>query len=254
MRRAHLISVPATIPARHALPATPWLDRLSASLPVARAGVDPEGVHQVRVSTGRLRVWLDLGGWRVLGDDLRWLRHRAEAVRDLDVHLAGSPPSRVEHHLRARRSTAQDDLCRALAEPRVDALLLALSLVPPVPRRRANRKTAHLACKALERCRRAFRSEAPAARLHEARQAVRCYRYAVEWAGPCPMPVVSLQDLLGEVCDRWLALRDLKDDAHRGREIDRYRNRLRHERRDLEHDARQAWRDAQRVLAHAAHP
>jgi CHAD domain-containing protein len=62
---------------------------LLATVPAARAGADPEGVHQLRVAVVHLRVWLDMGGWRVLHDDLRWLRAIAARVRDLDVQLAG---------------------------------------------------------------------------------------------------------------------------------------------------------------------
>ncbi|HEU4743256.1 MAG TPA: CHAD domain-containing protein, partial [Meiothermus sp.] len=60
---------------------TRWLLHLENHLPVARKGADPEGVHQVRVAGRRLRVWLELGGYQVLHDDLRWLVRGAGKVR-----------------------------------------------------------------------------------------------------------------------------------------------------------------------------
>src|ERR1043165_1021156 len=73
------------------IPPTAWLDRLEERTSLAEsapdAALDAEAVHELRVACGRLIVWLDLGGWRILRDDLRWLRRSAATVRDLDVVL-----------------------------------------------------------------------------------------------------------------------------------------------------------------------
>ena len=67
-------------------------DRLDAELPRARAGTDPEGVHQARVATRRLRSDLRTFApmldeeWRVAARaDLKVLADALGAVRDLDV-------------------------------------------------------------------------------------------------------------------------------------------------------------------------
>jgi CHAD domain-containing protein len=69
--------------------------RLVAHDPVVRLGEDPEGVHQARVATRRLRSdlrtfreLLDTGWNDSLRDELKWLATALGAVRDADVLLA----------------------------------------------------------------------------------------------------------------------------------------------------------------------
>jgi len=73
-------------------------EQIVANLACARQGVDPEGVHQLRVGTRRLRAALGLfkralpeHEWMNLRRELRWLASKSGPVRDLDVF--------VEHHI-----------------------------------------------------------------------------------------------------------------------------------------------------------
>lgn len=74
--------------------------------PIARVGVDPEGVHQMRVAVRRMRAALKADG-STLGDaadhlqaELKWLGGSLGAVRDLDVQL---------EHLRALATDFEPD-------------------------------------------------------------------------------------------------------------------------------------------------
>jgi CHAD domain-containing protein len=214
---------PSTIPAKQ------WIDHLVAHVALARAGSDPEGPHQIRVSLARLRVWLELGGWRVLGDDLRWLRVRAATVRDLDVHLAQEPPPDVLRTLQQERAQAQGDLLRALDHPRLAGLIRALAVLPPLERRTAERGTARLARRALRRGRHAFDPSEDLAALHALRRAIRRVRFGLEWLGRCPRRVIHLQDALGEVGDKVVALRQLDRVGEEDPSAEEYRQRLRHD-------------------------
>ena len=85
---------------------------------IARAGVDPEGVHQMRVSVRRLRAALKAES-RIedadrLQEELRWLGTSLGAVRDLDVQL---------EHLRGQAADFADDE-RAAVERLLKGLLL----------------------------------------------------------------------------------------------------------------------------------
>jgi CHAD domain-containing protein len=93
-----------------------WIDRLREHARSACAGSDSEGVHQLRVAAGRLSVWLELGGKRVLRDDLAWMRRSAGPLRDLDVIMellaatepegsngSGAHPRSAEHEPSAAR-------------------------------------------------------------------------------------------------------------------------------------------------------
>jgi triphosphatase len=88
------------------------LRRLQHSLPVVREGVDPEGIHDLRVATRRLRTTLQTleespvfpqRTVRVLRNRLRGLACAAGKVRDADVLLA-----RVERDLEAQPESAAD--------------------------------------------------------------------------------------------------------------------------------------------------
>ncbi|MEZ4501093.1 MAG: CHAD domain-containing protein [Dehalococcoidia bacterium] len=129
--------------------------------PAARLGVDPEGVHQMRVATRRLRAGIRLfrdalpPDWSEARQELRWLAGALGVVRDLDVQLesleawardAEADPeehtARVEvvRHLETRRTEARDALLAALDSPRYTALVEALtSHLRPRPRRPALR-------------------------------------------------------------------------------------------------------------------
>jgi len=122
------------------------LTRLIAHDAIVRLGDDPEGVHQARVATRRLRSDLRIfrpmldRTWRDrLHHELGWLGGELGRVRDLDVlsdrllddasllsddDAAGA--AEVLERLKARRGAARIALLSAMREPRYVALLDAL--------------------------------------------------------------------------------------------------------------------------------
>jgi CHAD domain-containing protein len=191
----------------------PWLDHLVKHLPVARAGQDPEGVHQVRVACARLLVWLELGGGRLLRDDLRRLRDHASRMRDLDVLRAEDPSASLPEAPGSELATARQELLQALEDPRVDRLILALESMPPLPAARARAAVCTLARTALRRGRGRRLRRGRVKALHRLRRAVRRLRFALEWTGAEVPRIVELQDALGAVCDHAVALRRLEKGA-----------------------------------------
>ncbi len=133
--------------------------RLIQHDPIARVGVDPEGVHQARVATRRLRSQLGTfapvltrRGTEPLIDDLRWLGRRLGAVRDADVLLdrltncvrGFDPRERDEAlallgHLEAQRTQKFEALGEVLRRGRYRRLLRGLAglVADPPFRRRA---------------------------------------------------------------------------------------------------------------------
>jgi triphosphatase len=80
------------------------LSQVLANEDPARQGVDPEGVHQMRVGVRRLRSALALFGAVLpevqiapLKDDLRWLGGELGPARDLDVFLADTLEPLANH-------------------------------------------------------------------------------------------------------------------------------------------------------------
>lgn len=189
------------------------VDLLVAAVAAARKGAKEKGVHQVRVTTRRLDAWLLLAGMWTLRADLRWLRQAAAASRDLDVLLAREWPPEVRARLKEERAAARHALAVDLAAPRTTALLLALRLLPPIPRVRAERGSRRLV-RALLKGR--VDPTDPAA-VHARRRKLRRVRYARELLGHRDEALVALQDVLGEVSDLWLAMGRAPDpaaDAH----------------------------------------
>ena len=119
------------------------VDRLIRHDPVMRLDVDPEGVHQARVATRRLRsdlrtfrAFLDPDWARGLREELGWLAGILGAVRDGDVLLDrlrtssdrlpledGKGTSRVVETLEAARDQAHGELLATLRSERYVALL-----------------------------------------------------------------------------------------------------------------------------------
>jgi len=221
------------------IPPTRWLEALISHLPAARTGSDPEAVHQVRVAVARLRVWLALGGRRVLQDDLRWLRRNIAGIRDLDVHLAQSPPPGLAERLRDARLTAQRELGQVLDQARIDGLLRALALLPPLSVDDARARLVRLVRRARKRRRQALARPAHLPSLHALRCAVRGLRFALEWLGPCPDELVETQDALGAVVDRMVALRQLRQLDGDHPIADEHQLRLQ---RELDDKSKRAWR------------
>ncbi len=129
--------------------------RLIAHDPAVRIGTDPEGVHQARVATRRLRSDLRTFGsvvdpeWDAsLRAELQWLGALLGAVRDTDVlldrlegRLQTLPPTELDagkhllEGLRDHRSRARDELLTAMRSDRyhalLDRLVAAARHVPP---------------------------------------------------------------------------------------------------------------------------
>ena len=105
---SYSVGKPATVDAviRHAI--SDPVAKLVANDPVVRIGEDPEGVHQARVATRRLRSHLrtfrdllDPEWAQSLRDELGWLGDELGAVRDADVLLERL--ARSGRRTRARR-------------------------------------------------------------------------------------------------------------------------------------------------------
>ena len=210
--------------ARGDFPLLPWLEHLAAHVPLANRDRDPEGVHQLRVAAGRLDTWLRLAGLRVYRDDLRWIRQRASAVRDLDVVLACRGPAAFKRWLRDRRVTERRGLLEALESPRLAALVEGLSLLPKLDRARARSSVAKLADRALRRGEE-LASDLEVTSFHALRRAARRLRYGLDWLGFDSREVKELQDALGEVNDAAVGLA-LLDACPQRRQLGAHRRAL----------------------------
>jgi len=225
----------------------PWLKHLLQFLPIARAGTDPEGVHQVRVACARLLVWLELGGWRVLRDDLRWLRGHAARLRDLDVLRAEDPSAFRDEGLGTELDVARGELLQALDDPRLGSLILALSSMPPIPSRKARAVASRLARVCLRRGRALGARRGSVQALHRLRCAVRRLRFGLEWMGAEVPQIVELQEAIGIVCDHAVALRQLerKSTAKAG---EGHRSEIERALRRSRRDAVRVWRKRRPLL------
>jgi CHAD domain-containing protein len=158
-----------------------------------------------------LIVWLDLGGWRVLRDDLRWLRRSAATVRDIDVVLqrfAGRPWA---PELAAQRSLGASDLRAAFANPRVQGLVQAMAVMPSVSEEAVLDHLAAVRHRTLRAGKRLGRTEKDLAQVHRLRRAVRRLRYVLEWIGDAPEELAELQSELGLLNDLVIMERLLSD-------------------------------------------
>ncbi|MEX0921243.1 MAG: CYTH and CHAD domain-containing protein [Rhodovibrionaceae bacterium] len=123
------------------------LDHLRANEAAVFHGADPEGVHQMRVATRRLRALvsafqdlLDDEVGAELKRELRWLQQVLGPARDWDVFteetlapLLRSLPGEagledLRDHCKRARAQAYEAAHQALAEPRYTRLLLRLAL------------------------------------------------------------------------------------------------------------------------------
>ncbi len=231
------------------------VQRLLRADPVARAGEDPEGVHQARVATRRLRsdlrtftpllepAWVDH-----LRDELRELAALLGAVRDADVLLerlrsaAATLPTDgdrataeglladLEHSRDADRAT----LLAAMDDARYDRLLddLVAAAARPALVEAATAPAAEvlpgLAAGPWRRLRRRVNGlgeDPPDADLHEVRILAKRARYAAEAVAPAVGPeatafakaVARLQEVLGNHHDAVVAQGWLRDAAKRHR-------------------------------------
>lgn len=179
----------------------PWLERLESRVRAPREQLDAEAVHELRVAAGRLRVWLQLGGVRVLQDDLRWLRRSASALRDLDVVLERGVKKPWARELPARREMLAADLAGALADARLRGLLQSFAILPHVTEDSARDRAAKFKKRTLRVGERALKHGEDLERVHRLRRSVRRLRYAVEWLEDESRPLADLQGALGELGD-----------------------------------------------------
>jgi CHAD domain-containing protein len=217
------------------------VDRLNAALPSARLGEDPEGVHQARVATRRLRS--DLRTFAPMLDDTWRIETRAElkvladrlgAVRDADVLMvrlgdacdqAGidlAAGARILAVLAEQGRSHRDALLVALDDVRTDVLLARLAVAatdPPTVGRaigRAERRLRPLVrapWRKLSRAVDALGDEPPIAALHRVRLLAKRSRYATEAVVPVygkdarrfANAVTGIQDVLGEMNDAEVA-------------------------------------------------
>jgi CHAD domain-containing protein len=183
------------------------LEHLRDNLDAAVRDSDAEGVHQVRVATRRIASWLELAGRRALRDDLRWLRRRAGALRDLDVLLArGDTPVGLRRRWITARIRAHQELSVAAKSARVAGLLGSLSILPPISTPQARERIPIIREMVLRRGEQFCDEPANMEALHRLRRGARRLRYALEWVGDDVKPLRRLQDVLGAANDAVVAL------------------------------------------------
>ncbi|MDQ1466352.1 MAG: hypothetical protein QOH10_767 [Actinomycetota bacterium] len=223
--------------------------RLLVADPIARIGEDPEGVHQARVATRRLRCDLRTFGplldpvWSTsLRDELRWLGRELGAARDAEVllgHLrdrAHALPPEIELGVKPILDAAAGDRDAAYARVHevlgssryfdlVDRLVQA-AMAPKVDAGAAEAKKrdlVRLARRPWRRVRREYRELGADPRdeaLHALRIRAKRARYAVEAVagavggkGPRKLAaaLTDLQDVLGAHQDAVVAQAWLHD-------------------------------------------
>ena len=226
--------------------------RLIARDPAVRIGSDPEGVHQARVATRRLRSDLRTFGavvdpaWdAALRAELQWLGQLLGAVRDTDVllerleaRLHTLPPSDLDagkhllEWLRDHRNDAREVLLVGMRSERyhalLDRLIAASRHIPPSDAAAAlDLELGDLVAKPWKRLRRAVEElgdDPPDVALHAVRiKAKRC-RYAAEAVAPAvgkdakrfAQAVEGLQEVLGEHQDAVVAGQWLRTHAADG--------------------------------------
>lgn len=187
------------------LDATAWLEHLDDARLLALAG-DVEGVHQVRVSARRLRVWLGVKKHEALQQELRWLCGALALLRDLDVFGEVF----TDEALTELRPRAMDEAVAALESERWFMLREGLKSVR-APKRSKAKKT----LKKLERKLERTEQWGDGAALHRHRRALRRLRYAREWLGLDASDLAREQDGLGALCDL-LALEAFATAHHAG--------------------------------------
>lgn len=258
----------------HAVPVTPGTgvtavirDALDASVqrllvadPIARVGEDPEGVHQARVATRRLRSdlrtfapLLDPAWVTSLRDELRWLGAELGGAREAEVLLGhlrdrarALPPdiarqvSPVLDAAAGDRAAAYDRVLEVLRSSRYLDLVDRLVQGAIAPRMRPEAVSATTAdltrlarrpWKRLQRDYRALGSDPPDAALHAVRIRAKRARYAVEAVaraidGEQPRKfaaaLTGLQDVLGDHQDAVVAAAWLRERVAAGNPADAY--------------------------------
>jgi len=227
------------------------VQRLLANDPAIRICEDPEGVHQARVATRRLRSDLRTFGpvlderWcESLRTDLQWLGAVLGKVRDADVltELLRATVTRLPDDERARADPLFDRLAHERARERQALLTVMRSkryavlldrlvdascdplVLPEVRERRARKVAFDLARKPWRRCCKSIRrlGAAPSdADLHRTRRRAKQARYALEAISPVAGGreakraelAAGIQGTLGDHQDRVVARQWLLDTA-----------------------------------------
>jgi len=216
--------------------------RLLCQVPAARLGTDPEGVHQARVATRRLRS--DLLTFAPLIDrkwgsglrcELSWLAGELGKVRDgdvlhgklqavlarnaeIDTDAAATVLSVLGRQRDCDREALLEHLCDTRAIRLFEQLVDAASTPRTLPRaeRRARKVMPGLVDKSWRRLRRAVKSlpdDPSIAQLHEVRILAKRVRYASEAVMPAAgkkaskfaAGAASIQDSLGVLNDAAVA-------------------------------------------------
>jgi CHAD domain-containing protein len=203
---------------RHAhgmIPPRVQIDELASALRDAGRELPAKDVRRMRIAALRLSVWLDLGGRRVLRDDLRWLRRTLAPLRDLDVllELAAGAPWGAD--LASRRESARFEVARALEDRRVAGLETALANLPALPENKARAGLARLVRHLLRAAEELHEDGESLEGLHRLRRKLRSLRYAYEWLGEAPSELVVLQRSLGLLNNLALCARHLAEIAER---------------------------------------
>jgi CHAD domain-containing protein len=236
------------------------VQRLLAADPVARIGSDPEGVHQARVATRRLRsdlrtfaplldpLWVE-----ALSAEVKWLGSELGAARESEVllgHLrtrAHTLPTDVEEavrglidHAAGDRATAQAHVVEALRSTRYLELVDQLVQGAIAPRVRpealdaGTRELARLArapWKKLKRDHGRLGPNPPDVVLHALRIRAKRARYAVEAVADfidseapheLAAALARVQDVIGDHQDAVVAQAWLRDELER--DLDTRRN------------------------------
>ena len=231
------------------IPLTPWLEHLREHLPSARAGTNPEGVHQMRVAIRRLRVWLELGGYKTLEADLTWLVRGAGTVRDLEVLLGHSGlPRGFQRWAGERLGEARAQFVPMLESARHEGLLQALSNLPALEREGALARLKRFEQR-VERREAEWQQHDSLEALHALRRALRKLRYVREWLELDSEAIKELQESFGQVGDESFILRYLAAFKAAGGGVDSvYAHGLQGRLELAWHQARQSWQQQRKRL------
>jgi len=216
--------------------------RLLLQLPAARLGTDPEGVHQTRVASRRMRSdlktfapLLDAAWSAGLRAELGWLIDGLGAVRDSDIvgaklrdvvarhpEIDDDAARRVLHQVRLKRRRDRRRLLRDLGEERAMQLFdqLVTASANPATVSRADRtardvmpKLVRKHWRRLDRAIDGLGCHPTPAELHAVRILAKRLRYATEAVAPAAgkqarrfaKDAARIQDALGELNDAAVA-------------------------------------------------
>ena len=202
--------------------------------PGTRIGEDIEALHQMRVSTRRLRATIRVfdavlpASFEGFRDELQWVGHELGAVRDLDVQIAGLEELRAASAwedaaalrplidvIDGERRVERVRLIELMDSPRYDALVAGLSAAlrqgPPFgsPASEVHAYAEPILEKRFKRVSRdgkRLTNDSPAAEYHDLRIRAKRLRYSLEVFGELygkpaermASALKTLQDMLGD--------------------------------------------------------